>query len=104
MCILQLIQDGINNLTWLSPEVPDFLAKFKATLTSDILPSVDEVLCQTQYVDDICRSWSAVPTLDMFIECETNSLEQLIKTHRLREYCLYYSIEDCKQINEWTNR
>lgn len=79
---LQLLEEGLAQWNWLSMEVPDFLAKLKASLQTDLLPAVQCVLQQTKDIQRITDSWTELVTLDMFRENERSSLELLSVMYR----------------------
>uniref|UniRef100_A0A1X7UKN4 Uncharacterized protein n=1 Tax=Amphimedon queenslandica TaxID=400682 RepID=A0A1X7UKN4_AMPQE len=73
----KLLEEGLGQLNWLSVEVPDFLAKLKASLQTDLLPAVQCVLQQTDRIRSITGSWTDLVTLDMFRDTERSSLDLL---------------------------
>ena len=66
----------------MSPQVPDFLAKLKASLAGDILPLVQRVAAHTRTVYDVALSWATMAILDMFDGCERAELDYLKEQHK----------------------
>lgn len=76
-----MLIEGVQYLNWLSLAVPDFLAKFKATIKGDLLPVVEHVLQQSETINQMTQSWIELTSLDLFSDLERSSLQQLQESH-----------------------
>ena len=72
---LQLLSQGLNSITWCSPDLADYLAQLRSLLLSDLLPSVDTLLSHTKAMTDIVSSWATHDWLDMFAATTTPDKE-----------------------------
>ena len=85
-----MILEGIEDITWTSPKLPDFLAKLKGTLTISLVPSVDELLRHTKSIEDIISGWSRLPLLDIFENSDNDDMKNISNSHRYCKYACKY--------------
>ena len=80
-----MVGEGITNITWTDTSLPDYLARLKGSLTSDLMPSVEVVLDQTSCIVDSTHSWTRLSSLDVFDQSNADNLNDIQNRHR---YCI----------------
>ena len=85
---IQLISVGIENLDWMSPNFPDFVAKTRASICVELQSLLLTVRQHTQAIESTAESWTKASGMDLFSrEGGNTKLMALEQRHRLVYYC-----------------
>ena len=77
----QLLSEGEEKVNWLSPQFPDFLAKIKTAICTDLCSSLSALHAFSSSLSQVTSSWSQVSRLDIFARDGENTPEGLSNKH-----------------------
>ena len=97
---MQLISVGTENIDWMSPNFPDFVAKTRASICVELQSILLTVRQHTQAIGSIAESWGRASGVDVFTTREgaNTKLTELEQRHRLvcTVDCEYFMIKICR--------